>query len=436
MRSNQDVSASTQRSDLVVFGLALGVSLLTLLFLWNAQSVIDSRPDPYYFSAMGKSLARGEGLAKYGEVLHRRGPLYPLLIGAVYSVFGEKDALIQLIQCLFHAGTCFLVCHIGRHCFNARTGLIAGVICAFNPSLLRYVPDFHLETLMIFATTFAVWRSVLFFEQPTIRNGALFGVVSGLAALTKPVILLYPLVYGAIWLTRSWGGWAGIFPRRLLAGAAILIGMAVVILPWTVRNYYATGGRFVLVTTGASDAVLRGYVFTKTDYITLRKPPYTDAENESNAMFSEICRAHGTVWSDKGLGDVDIDKLLNQEAKQRIRRDPLAFVRKSLIGVFTFWYEMTSLTTSLVAGLLALIAWILTIVGLPRAKREGHPVWILLTPVVYLNVLLALLLALGRYSVPVLPCLWTTAAFGIDTLLVALHITLPFGLERRDRYAE
>jgi 4-amino-4-deoxy-L-arabinose transferase-like glycosyltransferase len=436
LRSNHDVSVSTRRSDLVVFGLALGVSLLTLFFLWRAQSVVDSRPDPYYFSAMGKSLARGEGLAKYGEVLHRRGPLYPLLIGAVYSILGEKEPLILLIQCLLHAGTCFLVCHIGRRVFNVRTGLLAGVFCTFNPALLRYVPDFHLETLLIFVTTFAVWRSVLFFEKPTVRNGALFGVVSGFAALTKPVILLYPVVYGAIWFIRSWRGWAGMYMPRLLAGAAILIGMGVVIMPWTVRNYYATGGRFVLITTGASDAVLRGYVFSKTDYITLRKPPYTDAENESNAMFSEICRAHGTVWSDRGLGDIDVDKLLNQEAKLRIQRDPLAFVRKSLIGVFTFWYEMTSLTTSLVAGVLALTAWILTIVGLPRAKRERRPVWILLAPIVYLNLLLALLLALGRYSVPVLPCLWTTAAFGIDTLLIALRITLPFGLDPRDQYAE
>jgi hypothetical protein len=38
-------------------------------------------------------------------------------------------------------------------------------------------------------------------------------------------------------------------------------------------------------------------------------------------------------------------------------------------------------------------------------------------PVLYLNAFLAVLLALGRYSVPVLPALLVASAFGLDTLL-------------------
>ena len=40
-----------------------------------------------------------------------------------------------------------------------------------------------------------------------------------------------------------------------------------------------------------------------------------------------------------------------------------------------------------------------------------------LAPVVYLNLLLAVLLSLGRYSVPVLPCLLVLSAAGLDWLL-------------------
>ena len=43
--------------------------------------------------------------------------------------------------------------------------------------------------------------------------------------------------------------------------------------------------------------------------------------------------------------------------------------------------------------------------------------WPFILPVFYLNVVLALLLALGRYSAPILPALLVVSAFGVDTLL-------------------
>jgi len=66
--------------------------------------------------------------------------------------------------------------------------------------------------------------------------------------------------------------------------------------PWTYRNYQVTGGRFVLLTPGASDSFLRGYVFTRWEFATLRKPPYIDAENESNNWFRKIASDAGTLW--------------------------------------------------------------------------------------------------------------------------------------------
>jgi hypothetical protein len=92
-------------------------------------------------------------------------------------------------------------------------------------------------------------------------------------------------------------------------------------------------------------------------------------------------------------------------------------VKKTFIGVFTFWYQMTSLKNSLAAGALAFAAWAFAAVGLKRAWKEGQPAWLVLAPIVYLNLFLAALLSLGRYSVPVLPCLMVLAAFGADTLI-------------------
>jgi hypothetical protein len=72
---------------------------------------------------------------------------------------------------------------------------------------------------------------------------------------------------------------------------------------------------------------------------------------------------------------------------------------------------------SLIPGLLAVIGWALAFVGLGRAHREGRPSWLIWLPIVVMNAFVATLIPLGRYSVPILPCLMILAAFGVDTLL-------------------
>jgi 4-amino-4-deoxy-L-arabinose transferase-like glycosyltransferase len=402
----------------VVAALALVVALFVVGVVWRAQGLVVNRADPYWFSAMAESLLRGDGFTPYGTLLHRRSPLYPLTIAGIYAIFGTHALAVQIVQALFHVGTCVLAQAIGTRMFNARTGLLAGVMSAVHPALLRYIPDFHLETMVTFLMTLSVWRSVHFAERPTWKNAVWFGVACGLASLTKAVVMLYPAVFaGAFLFFRRKASPEASRPRLPILALAF-VAMGLVISPWTIRNYYATGGHFVPIATGMSDAFLRGYVFSKTEYVTLQRSPYEHGENEVNAMFRSLCAAEGTVWE---RDDLETDRILNKAAKARLVADPLGFVRKFTVGLFAFWYQMTSLKTSLVAGGLAIGAWVLAALGFPRARREGKPVWLLLAPILYLNLLLAALLSLGRYSVPILPCLVVLAAFGVDTVIDRLR---------------
>ena len=135
----------------LIVGLALVTALTAILIGWRAQSWVGDGPDPYWFSAMGRSVARGEGLAAYGNLLHRRAPLYPLMIAAIYTAFGEHQILVKLVQALLFATMSVLAYDIGRRIYGPRTGLLAGMLCAIHPALLRYAADLHLETLFTFA---------------------------------------------------------------------------------------------------------------------------------------------------------------------------------------------------------------------------------------------------------------------------------------------
>lgn len=390
----------------LVGGLALLSAFAMIFIVFRQQAFVENAGDPYSY---GK-IAHGFVEHGFNKLTRRAASLYPELIAVIYRAGGNNMA-VQVVQGLLHVGTCLLVLLIGTRMYNARTGLIAGLLCAFHPMLIRYVADLHMETLLTFLCTLTIWRAIEFHEAPTVRNGVILGALGMITTLTKGVLLPYVVLFAAFELWRSL---RPLNRPRIYAVAAVFISMAVLFAPWSYRNYRVTDGKFMGLTPGTADSFLRGYIFTRLEFATLQKPPYTFAENESNALFRSIAQNAGTVWEEDELVD---EKNNARVAKQWIVERPFDTLRKCVMGLFTFWYEMTSLKNSLVPAVLALAGWALAWVGWKRARREGIETWLLVLPIVVMNVFVAVLIPLGRYSVPILPCLMLLAAFGIDTLL-------------------
>ena len=402
--------ADPRRRDLrnaqIVGGTALAASLTMVFVFFRMQGVVANEGDPYHYGEIAR------GLVDHGftKLTRRAASLYPELIALIYRL-GAGNLAVEILQAVLHAGTCLLAFSLGKRFYNARTGLLAGLFCAFHPMLLRYVGDLHMETTLTFLCTLTVWCAVRFHRDPTVPNGVLLGAVGMITTLTKGVMLPYLALFTAISLVLALRERSG---RAIAAVMAIIVTMTLLIAPWTYRNYRVTGGRFVLLTPGTSDSFLRGYIFTRAEFATLQKPPYTDAENESNAWFRRIARDAGTEWE----RDEVVDEVNNARvARQMILTRPMDTLRKCVVGLFTFWYEMTSLRNSMVPATLALAGWVLAVVGLKRASHPGGPTWLLWLPIVVMNVFVAALIPLGRYSVPVLPCLLVLAASGVDVLV-------------------
>jgi 4-amino-4-deoxy-L-arabinose transferase-like glycosyltransferase len=390
----------------IVAAVALVASFTMVFGAFRSQPLVANEGDPYHYG----EVARGFVQHGFTTLTRRAASLYPESIAVVYRL-GGNDLTVVLLQCLLHAGTCLLAFSLGRRLYNSRTGLMAGLFCAVHPMLVRYVADLHMETFLTFLCMSTVWFAVRFHERPTVPSGVLLGLVGMLATLTKGVMLPFLIVYGAVSVVLALRRGSA---KTVGAVVAMFVTMALVLAPWTYRNYRVTGGRFVLLTPGASDSFLRGYVFTRMEFATLRKPPYTDAENEVNTWFRQIAHDAGTEWE----RDEVVDEANNARiAKQLIVTRPGDTIRKVAVGLFTFWYEMTTFRNSLVPASLAVAGWALAFVGLKRAHREGRPSWLIWLPIVVMNAFVAALIPLGRYSVPVLPCLMILAAYGVDTLL-------------------
>jgi len=391
----------------IVAGVALSAALLMCLVLFRKQGLVDSAGDPYGYGEIAHDFVE-HGFTK---VTRRSASLYPTFLSLVYGL-GGTNFFVQIIQCFLHTGTCVLVFSMGRQVFNARSALFAGLFCAVHPMLLRYVPDLHMECWLTFFFTLTTWRALKFYQNPTWLNGVLLGAVGTAATLSKGVMLPVMVAFLVAWGLRYWRKAPGAV-RSLPGIVAIAVTMTLMIAPWTYRNYRVSG-RVVLLTPGTPDAFLRGYIFTRLEYATLQKPPYTGAENESNALFRRIAKEAGTTWE---LDEMTDDDNNAKVMKEWIVKHPLDTARKLVVGVFTFWYEMTSLKNSLVPFVLAVGNWILAVIGMKRAHKEQRPFWLFLLPVVTLNLFVATLVPLGRYSVPILPSLALLAAFGLDTLL-------------------
>jgi 4-amino-4-deoxy-L-arabinose transferase-like glycosyltransferase len=398
-----------------ILGLALLAALFMVLVVFPRQGLVDGTDDPYGYGA----IARGFVEHGFVKLTRRAASLYPTFLSLIYSI-GLGNRAVQLIQIGLHVATCALVYVMGRHLFNPRTGLIAGIFCAVHPMLLRYVPDLHMECWLTFFFTWTIWRAIKFWDRPSVINGIALGAVGMIGTLSKGILLpvLVTFVVGWLWQTRPRATGR---PRRIAGALAIVATMALMLAPWTYRNY-RTSGKVVLLTPGTPDAFLRGYIFTRLEFATLQKPPYTDAENESNQLFRRIAHEAGTTWEqDEVADDANNSRLMKRWIVER----PFDTLRKCVVGVFTFWYEMTSFKNSLIPLVLATINWGLAVVGLRRAQEERRPYWLLLAPIVVTNLLVAALIPLGRYSVPVLPALSLLAAFGIDTLLERRRGGLP-----------
>ena len=114
---------------------------------------------------------------------------------------------------------------LGLRIFNLRTGILAGLFCAFHPMLLRYVPSLHMKSLLTLMCTATVWTTVRFHDRPTVANEILVGVVGMCATLTKGVMLPYLGIFGIV------SGVLALKSRsmqRLVAVAAMFVAMALV----------------------------------------------------------------------------------------------------------------------------------------------------------------------------------------------------------------
>lgn len=220
-----------------VFVLALGARAY---FLWagrdspfHAFPIVDAKE--YHLWAL--SIRDGHGLL---ALTARHSPLYPLLLAALYRLFGVTPWPVYALQAVLGAATaalCFLAAgNMTRRPAAAAAGLVAALgwpFVYFTGSLLPQVLEMFLVALALWALSGA--------QAPSWRRAGAAGLALGLACGLRPQLL--PAA-GLLALSLRWAWRGGSWRSAGACGA----GLLVLSLSWGL--YLGARGRPTLVQAG------------------------------------------------------------------------------------------------------------------------------------------------------------------------------------------
>jgi 4-amino-4-deoxy-L-arabinose transferase-like glycosyltransferase len=231
---------------------------LRALYLWGTQGR-HATPGPHEadIDAIAWNLARslgfrlGDGAALHPTALYP--PVVPFITGLLYRVTGQDYFAALLLQCAAGALLPVALAGFARATWGSGVGRVAGWLAAVHPLLVVACGSLLPESLFALALLLALAASAEWVKTPRPARALGTGLLWGLAILTSPGAIGMPLLVAA-W---SW------FPLGLtLAGrdrlrqvALLLLGVALAVGPWALRNARELHA-FVPVTTGVGRALL------------------------------------------------------------------------------------------------------------------------------------------------------------------------------------
>lgn len=254
--------------------LAIFLVALVLRLLWLSYVHPDPRDGRYddslWYDSTARALAAGRGFIFEPEVWRidsqpvypdlEAGPTayrpigYPLVVAALYKVFGGSLLAGQLLNVLLGAATAVAAYAIGCLAFGRRVGVGAGLVTAAFPSHVLFSSLLMTEVTATFLLAATVWLVLAWTLGGGPRPARLLvlGAAVGAATLVRPEMLVFPVAFAVVWwvVTCSWRAVA--FRLGLTAAGAALL-----LTPWVARNAVQMGAP--VLTTSMGDALLQGH---------------------------------------------------------------------------------------------------------------------------------------------------------------------------------
>jgi hypothetical protein len=241
----------------------------------------------------------------YGWKADEPSAYWPVGTSAIYAllfgIFGHVYWPIVILNIVLSVAIIATTMRIARRLYPGYPIIagIAGALLAFWPSLIMYVTVLASELPFIAAVMIAIdaWTGR---DKSMLWRGLIAGFFFAVASYVRPTALLLPLVLGLqLLVTRD------SVRRALTMTAVTYLTMAVLIAPWTARNYGLFGAFVPISTNGGANLWMGNHLGSAGTYT--KPPEYVD-----------------------GLDEYTRNKVLGQEAVAYIKSDIPVFLIGSL----------------------------------------------------------------------------------------------------------
>jgi len=217
--------------------------------------------DQITYDRLAQNLLAGNGYSidldwwpatRAGEPTAHWSYLMTLFLYGIYALFGHHPLAARLIQAVT-AGilTPWFTFRLGERLGNRTVGLISAAISAVYIYFFYYAGALMTETFFILAVLWMLNASFDFAQEPNWVNAVWLGLALGCGILLRQLLLLF-IPFLIFWLL--WVNWKTINLRNYLL---ILVIPALMIIPFTIRNYLAFD-QFILLNTNSGYAFFWG----------------------------------------------------------------------------------------------------------------------------------------------------------------------------------
>lgn len=236
--------------------LAVGVLLRASYLSEIVQAPDFDRPllDPQFYDYWARALVSGDWTPPAGQpdplvasTPFTRPPGYPYFLALVYLLTGRSYLAIRLVQMGLGLVNAVLVFLLGRALFGRAVGLLTAAFMAVYWIFIYFEGELNSPPLVIFLVLCAMHFLRLWPKKITVARALVPGLFLGALIVVRPEALLFvPVLLAWAWWVLHRNRAAG---RFVAAAAWLLLGVALMIAPVTLRNYIV-GKEFVLIATG------------------------------------------------------------------------------------------------------------------------------------------------------------------------------------------
>ena len=400
--------------------LLLATLALRLGYLW------EHRASPFFDAPivdaqtfLNQALASGPFWG--GDEPYWQPPLYIYLLTFVCWLLPTSYFVgIRLVHAGLGVLSCLLVYALARHAFGEQVGRIAGVMVALCGSLLYFEGELLAVPVEVFLNLLLLYSLLLAWRRDRGCDWVLAGLIAGLAALTRPTILLFILAFCAwtLWHRRR-SAYRSLF--------SFIVPIALVILPVTYRNWTIEPDLVFI----SSNAGVNFYIGNNADYertVSLRpgmqwEAMVAEAENsEHETAAAQSAFFLGKAFDYIAAQPLDYLGLLCKKGfhfwsgPETKRNQDIYYARQhSRILSLLLWDWHVSIPFGLI-GPLSLLG-----LGLSARGESKPPIALLRLYALVYTASVVLFFPAARYRMPVVPVLIAFAAFAAFQLYLGVR---------------